>query len=53
MYYWTCGLRKTFLDKCLKSPLLEDPSTSNMVNGAKHCLNDSTFTLFINPCKAN
>ena len=24
---------KTWLDKCLKSPVSEDPSTSNMVNG--------------------
>ena len=24
------------LDKCLKSPLSEDPSTSNMVDGPKH-----------------
>ena len=28
---------KTWLDKCLKSLVSEDPSTSNMVNGAKHC----------------
>ena len=26
---------KTWLDKCLKSPVSEDPSTSNMVNGTK------------------
>ena len=31
------GLEKTWLDKCLKSPVLEDPLTSNMVNGPKHC----------------
>ena len=28
---------KTWLDKCLKSSVLEDPSTSNMVNLPKHC----------------
>ena len=28
---------KTWLDKCLKSPVLEDNSTSNMVNVLKHC----------------
>ena len=28
---------KTWLDKCLKSPVSEDPSTSNMGNGWKHC----------------
>ena len=45
--YW---LRKTWLDKCLKSPVSEDPSTDNMANRSKQCfdLNDSTFTKFIN-----
>ena len=28
---------KTWLEKCLKSPVSEDPSTSNMVNMSKHC----------------
>ena len=48
-------LRKTWLDKCVKSPVSEDPSTSNMVNGLKDCskLNDSTFTIFIDTCAAN
>ena len=27
------------LNKCLKSPVLEDPSTGNMVNVPKHCSN--------------
>ena len=27
---------KTWLDKCLKSPVPEDPLTSNMVNVLKH-----------------
>ena len=31
------GTLKTWLDKFLKSPVSEDPSTSNMVNVAKHC----------------
>ena len=55
MYFWTYGLRKTCLDKCLKSPLSEDPSRSNMVNRSKHCsnLNDSTFTIFIDPSEGN
>ena len=49
MYFQTYGLRKTRLDKCLKSPVSEDPSTSNMVNGPKHCWNPygTTFTIFI------
>ena len=55
MYFWTYGLRKTWLDKCLKSPASEDASRSNMVNGAKHCwnLNGSTFTLFVGHCESN
>ena len=40
---------KTWLDKCLKSFVSEDISTSNMVNGPKNCsnLHDSTFIIFI------
>ena len=55
MCFWTDGLRKICLDKCLKSPLSEDPLTSNMVNGPKHCwnLNESTFTIFIDHCQGN
>ena len=55
MYFWTYGLRKTWLDKCLKSPLSEDPLTSNMVNGQKHCskVNGSTFIIFIDPNEGN
>ena len=43
------------LDKCLKSPIYEDPSTSNMVNGEKHCwnLSQGTFIIFIDPCEGN
>ena len=43
------------LSKCLKSPVSEDPSTSDMVNGPKLCwnLNDSTFTIFIDLCENN
>ena len=35
--------------KCIKSPVSEDPSTSNMVNVPKHCWNlrHSTFIIFI------
>ena len=55
MYFWTRGLWKTWLDKSLKSPVLDDASKSNMVVGAKHCwnLNNSTFTIFIDPWKGN
>ena len=51
MYFWTEGLLKTCSDRCLKSPLSENPSTSNMVNRPTQCskLNDSTFTIFVDP----
>ena len=39
MYFRKYWLQKTWLDKCLKSPVSEDFSTSNMVNGPKHCWN--------------
>ena len=40
---------KTWSDKCLKSPVSEDPSTSNMVNMPNHCwnLHDSWFIKII------
>ena len=43
------GLGKPSLVKCLKSPVFEDPSKSNMVNGSKHCsdLNHNTFSIYI------
>ena len=46
---------KTGLDNSLKSPVSEDPSTSNMLNGLKHCwnLNDSSFTIFIDHWERN
>ena len=55
MYFGTYGFRRTWLDKYLKSGVLEDPSTSDMENGLKHSskLNDSTFTIFIDPCEDN
>ena len=55
MYFWTYGLVNTRLGKCMKSPVSEGPSTNNMANVPKHCwtLHDSTFTMFIDPCKSN
>ena len=40
---------KTWLNKCLKSPVSEDPSTSNMVKVPKHCwkLHHRPFIIFI------
>ena len=50
--------RKTWLEIFLKSQISVDPSSGNMVNGLKQCskdtnnsTNDSTFTIFINPCE--
>ena len=53
--FLTSGLGKAWLDNCLKGPVSEDPSTSNSLNGQKHCcnLNDSTFAIFIGPCESN
>ena len=55
MYFRKCRLGKTWLNKCLKSRVSEDPYTDNMANGLKHCcsLKDSTFTIFFNCCEGN
>ena len=37
MYFGNYRLQKTWLGKYLKSPISEDPLTSNMVDGPKHC----------------
>ena len=39
MYFRNYGLPKTWLDQCLKSPISENPTKSNMVNAPKHCSN--------------
>ena len=36
MNFQNYGHRKMWLDKCLKSPIGDEPSTSNMGNGPKH-----------------
>ena len=55
MYCRNYELPKSWLDKCLKSSILDKPLTSNLVNGPKHCytLDDSTFTMFIDHCESN
>ena len=55
MLFSNYRLQKTWLDKCLKSPVSEDPSTSDMVNGPKRCFSPraSTFTIFVNHCYRN
>ena len=44
---------KTWLDKCLKRPISENPSASNIVNLPKHCWNQhsGTFIIFIDHCQ--
>ena len=44
---------KTWLDKCLKSSVLEDPSRSNMVNAPKNCwnLHHISFIKVIDHCQ--
>ena len=46
---------KTYLDKCLKSQVWEDPSTSTLVNVPKHGSNllHFTFIIFIDHCQVN
>ena len=46
---------KTWLDKCTKSSVSEDNSTSNKVNVHKHCwnLHHSTFIIFIGHWQGN
>ena len=39
MYFRNYRLPKTWLDQCLKSPVSENPTKSNMVNAPKHCSN--------------
>ena len=53
MYFRKYSIPKTWLDYSLKSPILEDPSTSNMVNCCKHFwnLNGSSFTIFFHNCE--
>ena len=55
IYFRNYILRKTWPSKCLKSPVSENPSRSNMVHGPKHCCNldHSTFTIFIDHCEGN
>ena len=55
MYFRKYRLQKTWLDKCLKSRVSQEPSTNNMANGSKYCcnLNDGTFTIFIKHCGGN
>ena len=35
--FWKLPTSETWLDKCLNSPVLEDPLIGSMVNVPKHC----------------
>ena len=37
MHFPNHGLRKTWLDNCLKSPVSKNPSRMNIVNRPKQC----------------
>ena len=55
MYFRNYGLQKTWLDQCLKSPVLEYPSKSNMLNDPEYCshLKHSPFPTFIDHWAVN
>ena len=48
MYFRNYRLSKTWLDQSLKSAVLENPPTVNMLKGPRHWrnLHDSTFIIF-------
>ena len=55
MFFQNFGLQKRWLDKYLKSTVLEDSPDSNMVKGLKNCgiLGDHSLTMFIDHCESN
>ena len=55
MYFQNSQLRKSFLNKSLKSLPSEEPSKSNMLRGTKHSsnLNSAIFTISIDHCGNN
>ena len=55
MYFRNYGLSQTWLDQCLKSPVSEYPSKSNMASVPKHSsyLKESAFTTFIDHWEVN
>ena len=46
MYFRNYGLQKTWLDNCVKKPLSECCSRTNMVNGPKHFLKSERRSLY-------
>ena len=55
MYFRNYGLPKTWLDRCLKSPVSGHSLKSNMGNAPKYCSNltDTSLTIFIDHWEVN
>ena len=55
MYFPNYRPLRTWLDKCVKGPVWEEPSTCAMVNGPKHWLNlnESAFISLSDHCERN
>ena len=55
MHFRNYGLGKPRLDKCVKSPVFEDPSKTNMVNGLKYRvnMNYNPFSILIDQFEGN
>ena len=55
MYFRNYVLRKTWLDKCLKSPVSDNLLTENFVKVPKQRFNrnNSTFARFFDHCEGN
>ena len=55
MYLRNYGLPKTSLYHCLKSPIPDHLSKSNMLNAPKHCSNlkDTPFTILLDHWEVN
>ena len=55
MYFRNYRPRKTWLHKCLKTPVWEDISTGDMVKEPKHWfnLNESAFIILSDNCEGN
>ena len=55
MCFVNYGLRKMWLDKCVKNAVSEDPCTRNIVNCPKHSYNldDGNFTIFFDHSEHN
>ena len=46
MYFRNYRLQKMWLGQCVKTPFSEDPFTSSMINGPKHCWNLSRQQIY-------